>query len=89
MDWNVIEKYACLSKSVAGSEYLNSAYNEYCERSEDSRFYREAAQARAESARAKKRGRDQAAGNVMGPSPEGSEYAEKIARAVSGQVESA
>lgn len=79
MNSNVIEKYTGLSKSVAGSEYLNSAYNEYCERSEDSRFYREAAQARAESARAKKRGRDQAAGNVMGPSPEGSEYAEKIA----------
>ena len=79
MNSNVIEKYTGLSKSVAGSEYLNSAYNEYCERSEDSRFYREAAQARAESARAKKRGRDQAAGNVMGPSPEGREYAEKIA----------
>ena len=78
MNDNVIEKYTGLSKSVEGSEYLNSAYYEYCERSEDRRFYREASQARAESARAKKRGRDSATGKVNNPTQEGRDYAEKI-----------
>ena len=79
MDCCVIEKYTNLSKYVADSRYLNSAYNEYCDASDGNRFDREATQARAESARAKKRGRDNAAGIVNTPSPQGLVYAEKIA----------